>query len=109
MKRVRESETTPNSSACAFASLAWVSKPPKETDHTFVGDPAAINLETTSSCWAKLLSPPAFPPLVVGRSGSTGAGAFKIGCTLVDTLKRLRIDVAAAAINLESFFETFES
>ena len=74
-------ETTPSNSACAFASLAWVSKPPSETDHTFVGDPAAINFATTSSCCERFESPPAFPPLTVGKSAATGAGAFNIGAT----------------------------
>ena len=43
-------DTVPSSAACAFASLAWVSKPPSDTDQTFVGAPAAINLATIFNC-----------------------------------------------------------
>ena len=39
----------------------------------------------------------------------TGAGDLSTGCTLVETENRLRMDVAAAAINFESFATAFES
>ena len=108
-KREIELETTPNSAACALASLAWVSNPPSETDHTLVGAPAEINLDTTSNCCARSLSPPALPPFTVGKSITAGAGAFKIGVTVEETENRLRIEVAAAAISAESVLDLLAS
>ena len=92
----------PSNSAWAFASLAWVSKPPKETDQTRVGEPAAMSLATTSNCCAKLESPPALPPFTVGSSSETGAGILSMGVTVFETLNKVRIEVAAAAISLLS-------
>ena len=102
-------ETVPSSVACAFASLACVSKPPSDTDQIFVGDPAAINFATRFSCWLRFESPPAFPPATVGRSSANGAGCAKTGVILPDKLNKFRIDVAAAAINGLSFCDLAES
>ena len=61
-----------------------------------------MSFATTSNCCARLESPPALPPFNVGNSSATGAGNFRIGATVLETENRVRIEVAAAAINLLS-------
>ena len=68
-----------------------------------------MSFATTSNCWARFESPPALPPFTVGSSSDTGAGILSTGVIVFETLNKVRIDVAAAAISLLSVEATFAS